>query len=236
MIDRQSRDRFQAGIASISDADIGDARQEYSSWDVCQLANIVDASDVSSLVASITSNLSGLSVRTEHPAVARAGREPDWGVRMGRVDPGYPKTPLELRSRTATMFRDTGLSAFNDAIGMALKPVVERVTARRLKYDRAFFLLYREGDFLSPHTDARTGSRVHAQFPATFNCSGALRVFGPEHERLLRDDAGALRILGAEAWHEVLPVLAIDRALPCLRVIWTFRFEEEARAEAEGSS
>jgi hypothetical protein len=86
-----------------------------------------------------------------------------------------------------------------------VEPILAAVLGQSLTYDRIYFLLYENDDYISTHNDAQTGPRVNVQFPIAIGGVAGLRVLDWDWHTY-RDTAGLLRILGPDVWHEVLPL------------------------------
>jgi hypothetical protein len=148
------------------------------------------------------------------------------GRRFDRIDPGPfagGETSASSRAAVQAAFDRSGLSAFVASLMTEAMPFFEDVVERRLRYDRAFLLAYREGDFIAPHGDTQTSRRIMIQMPVTFGCRSAMRVMRDGWMEPYYDNIGALRIHGPGIWHEVLPVLRLDDARVPERILVTAR-------------
>jgi hypothetical protein len=141
----------------------------------------------------------------------------DWGPHEGRIHDEAARRSIR------GAFDASGLSSFVDRLLVEIKPWIEFVVGRRLLYDRTFLLLYGESDFIGPHGDTQTSRRVMVQMPVNLNCRGALRVLRDGWMEPYYDEPGCLRLLGPGIWHDVLPVLALDRARAAQRVLVSAR-------------
>lgn len=146
------------------------------------------------------------------------------GGHYKRLDPGFPKTPPDVRTRLYEAFRDTGLLALGAGLGKTLTPLVRFVVQEPVAYERVFLLFYEEGHYISPHNDAQTGDRFNIQFPFPLTAVSALRVLRGGLFRVHYDNPGCMRILGPRVWHEVVPVLRSREGVAPRRVNLTLRF------------
>jgi hypothetical protein len=200
-------------------------RAEYARLRFVQLDDVTDAARLDAVMGDLLPRVLPYSMRTERPHQISTGLLRD-GCRLERVDVtssagGTPSAAAEEAVRAA--FSDTGLTAFVDELLAGALPFVAELVGRRLRYDRTFLQVYREGDFIAPHGDTQTSRRIMLHLPVTLGCRTALRVLRDGWMEPYYDEPGSLRVQGPGIWHEVLPVLRLDRATDPLRVVVTVR-------------
>jgi hypothetical protein len=200
-------------------------RQTYRQLKFVQVDDFVHAGVLTDVALRATSAAQAYATRVVKPHEIRTGYlnggsrfdRIDWGPHEGRV---HDET---ARSSIRAAFDTSGLSSFVDRLLGEIKPWIEFVVGRALLYDRTFLLVYGESDFIGPHGDTQTSRRIMVQMPVNLNCRGALRVLRDGWMEPYYDEPGCLRILGPGIWHDVLPVLALDRARPTQRVLVSAR-------------
>lgn len=202
-------------------------REEYERMGVLQVDDFADAERLLGLGRILVQELAPLSLPTVlAPSVQRAGDKPvlSSGHRFGRLDPGFFRAPDERRERMETKFRELGLTRLGETLSVVLDPFVRFIVGTPVEYQKIYFFLYTEGDYIGPHTDRHTGDRVNVQFPIPLAAASGFRALHDGELALYYDTPGCLRILGPEVWHEVLPVLRVKQDEAPGRILISLRY------------
>ncbi len=202
-----------------------DLRQEYERLRFLQLEGVTDGDRLDKIITEVYPRVVDHTVRVVKPHEISTGllRE---GRRFGRIDTedfAGGSSPAAAKAAVRTAFDESGLTGYVEELVAEVRPFVEDVVGRRLRYDRAFLLTYNEADFIAPHGDTQTSQRIMLQLSVTYGCRTALRVLRDGWMEPYYDNPGALRIHGPGIWHEVLPVLRLEPDVDPLRVLLTAR-------------
>jgi hypothetical protein len=198
-----------------------DARRRYETDGYVRLPGIVPEEAIEGLAQDLWPILSPLAF----DLVKRHETGPTGlsaGHRLRRVDPRSldPEGPREM---LAAVLEALGLVEFFRLLAERLAPLL-RLVIDGAAYERVFFNLYDEGDYITAHDDAHMGDRIDVNFSVTLDGVGGLRVL---HDGLLRmhyDGAGAMSILGPRVWHEVPPLMRTTPDTPPRRLTVTMRY------------
>lgn len=141
------------------------------------------------------------------------------GGRFWRIDP-YCAASVDKLTRLLGML---GLVEFGALLASRLTPLICQI-AGPVTFQRTYFYLYNEGDYLSAHDDHHVGTRVDVQFPITLGSVGGVRVLSDGLLRMHYDNAGSMNVLGPGVWHDVPPLLRGESGVDPHRVNIGFRF------------
>ncbi|WP_214411209.1 phytanoyl-CoA dioxygenase family protein [Sphaerisporangium fuscum] len=144
------------------------------------------------------------------------------GGRLRRVDTGSLERDGQ-GDALASVLRAVGLVEFGRLLADRLAPILRHVIGPAV-YERMFFNLYDEGDYISPHDDAHMGDRIDVTFPVTLDGVGGLRVLSGGYLETHYDGEGAMSVLGPRVWHEVPPLLRVSPERPPRRLTITMRY------------
>lgn len=133
------------------------------------------------------------------------------GWRLKRVDPGRADVSDVVKKPMFDLYERMKLHEWGAELSRRVEPIVSAILGDVVRYDRVYFLLYENDDYIGPHNDVQTGPRVNVQFPVTVGGTSGLRVLDYDWHTY-RDAPGLLRILGPLVWHEVLPLIGVPDA------------------------
>lgn len=177
-------------------------------WNTYRFAEVPDAVDPDWLRAQAAVLWPALRPIAETsvsaPRVANGAVADGW--RLKRVDPGRPDVPDAIKGPMNELYARMKLQEWGADLSRQVEPIVSAILGNVVRYDRVYFLLYENDDYIGPHNDVQTGPRVNVQFPITVGGVAGLRVLDYDWHTY-RDTPGLLRILGPLVWHEVLPLL-----------------------------
>jgi len=199
----------------------GAARDEFARAGFVQVAGVVSQSALAALADALWVVLSPLAfpVSVLHRP---AGDALSTGARLRRVDPGSLDADGHGRA-LADVFEALGVDEFGRLLADRIAPLVEHILGTA-EYERMFFNLYEEGDYITAHDDAHMGQRIDVTFPVTLDGVGGLRVLSGGHLRTHYDGEGAMSVLGPNVWHEVPPLLRWPGQPPPRRLTVTMRY------------
>ena len=140
-------------------------------------------------------------------------------ARFWRVDPYCSHDGEKLRELLGRL----GVLQFASDLTSKLMPLIHAI-AGPVDYQRTYWYLYKEGDYLSVHDDRHVGARIDVQFPLTLGSVGGVRVLEDGFLRMHYDSPGSMNILGPGIWHDVPPLLRTEFGLEPRRVNLGFRF------------
>lgn len=190
---------------------------------VAQLESVVDPDVLNQFVVEHLAALRAVATPIRKLPTVRDGvLEP--GGTMLRVDPSHPSVPPAVSAEVTALFSKWGLEEAAREIAVRVRPYLEQLAGFELVYQKVSVLIYDEGDYISPHTDATSGDRLNVQFPYVQGAAAALRVY-TDRALTFYDTPGCMRILGPAVWHEVVPLLRIGEVTP-LRVNVSLRFDK----------
>jgi hypothetical protein len=132
------------------------------------------------------------------------------GFRLRRVDPGSIKSDRS-RAQMQALFEKLGLTDFGTQMASHLDGLIAEIAGPHV-YRGIFFQMYREGDYISGHTDVHMGDRLDAQFLVSHGGTGAIRTLEEGFWQLHYDKPGAMNLVGPRMWHEVPPLMKLDLA------------------------
>jgi hypothetical protein len=143
------------------------------------------------------------------------------GARFRRVDPKclQPVT----REKTTVLLSKLGILEFGSMLAMKITPLIRHIVGP-VEYERIYFYLYTEGDYITPHTDHHVGMRIDVQFPISLGTVGGLRVLRKGFLEMHYDEPGAMNILGSNVWHDVPPLLQTHPTIEPRRLNMGLRF------------
>lgn len=197
----------------------------------CGELSLLDAHLLTSWGAAHVASLAAAAEEVSIPHAATTEGGLGGGARYLRLDPGHPGSqPGEVETMSSALLT-AGVPAIGARLSELLRTFLGALLAMNVRYDRAYMLMMREDDYLSPHDDMQTGNRVNVQFPIPLRCLSSLRVL--DSDRFLTafyDQPGVLRVLGPRVWHEV-PALHPLSSDP-VRMNLTLRFQFGDAAEA----
>lgn len=127
------------------------------------------------------------------------------GFRLRRVDVASVQ-PDRARAQMEALFEKLGLTEFGRQLAYRLNGLITDIAGPHV-YHGVFFQIYREGDYISGHTDVHMGERLDAQFLVSHGATGAIRTLDEGFWRLHYDAPGALNLVGPRMWHEVPPLM-----------------------------
>jgi hypothetical protein len=164
----------------------------------------------------------------EHVALRQeldaAGRLSD-GARFRRIDPVFLGHP-DLSAKMSALLQQLGVVDFASSLARKLTPLICLI-AGAVRFDRPYFYLYGEGDYISAHDDNHVGERVDVQFPVTTGSVGGVRVLADGFLRMHYDTTGSMNVLGPCMWHDVPPLLRIDTSVDPQRTVFGLRFLQD---------
>ena len=185
-----------------------------------QLPEIVASGALPALAQELWPILSPLSFLVTMPHQQRDALSD--GHRFRRVDP----TSLEA-DRTgnalASVLEALGIVEFFRMLADGLAPLLRRFVAGAA-YERTFFNLYEEGDYISAHNDDHIDDCVDVNFSVTLDGVGGLRILRDGYLEMQYDGDGVVNILGPRVWHDVPPLLRTTPDRPPRRLTITMRY------------
>ena len=130
------------------------------------------------------------------------------GFRLRRVDPGSVEG-VRTKSKLDELFYRLGLTKFGKTLGLDLGYIVNAVAGPH-EFEKFFFQIYQEGDYISGHTDYHMGDRLDAQFIINHNGVCGVRTLKDGFWKITYDMPGAMNLLGPKMWHEIPPLMQIN--------------------------
>ncbi|MFH9424073.1 StsF protein [Streptomyces sp. NPDC017529] len=207
---------------STADADTEALRAHYAAHRCAQIPQVADVTELRAAARSVYEQL-----RDEPVVDAQEHTDDDgtlgYGFRLLRID-AKSDSPAHTERVTA-VFRAHGLLDWAERTAAELLPLVDRITGRKLRYERVFLLAYREGDYIGPHgaehdTDL---DRFNLQFPLCYDTVGSMRILRQGYLEPMYDRDGDARLLGPRMWHEVPPLLRLPGGPDPLRLVVSLR-------------
>lgn len=181
------------------------ARDEYRTVGFVKVANVLPADALTALAIDLLPILSPISEEVCMFHSITAQHTLSDGARFRRVDPHCARHP-DTREKLSRLLTALGLIEFASFLGEKLTPLI-RYIAGPVNFQRAYFYLYSEGDYISVHDDHHVGARVDVQFPVSLGTVGGIRVLSEGFLRMHYDSAGSMNVLGPCIWHDVPPLL-----------------------------
>jgi hypothetical protein len=200
--------RKLADAAAVDEISI--ARERWQTYRFAEVADVVDPDWLSHEAAVLWPVLRPVA-ETSVSAPRIIGSALSDGWRLKRVDPGRPDVPEAIKQPMLDVYERYGLHEWGAELSRQVAPIVSAILGNEVTYDRVYFLLYENDDYIGPHNDHQTGARVNVQFPVTSGGVAGLRVLDWDWHTY-RDTPGLLRILGPLVWHEVLPLIGSAEA------------------------
>lgn len=202
-------------------------RDTYQQLKFVQIDDFIQEGVLTRMIERVLPEARKYGIRKEIPHKISPGLLHD-GNRYERIDWSPPPVEGELseeqKQKLRAIFQAGGLDPFAKQLAALIQPFLEFIVGRKLRYDKVFLFVYREGDFRDPHGASSTSPRVLAQMPVSFASRGAIRVLKNGFLEPFVDEPGCLRLLGAGMWHDVPPVLRLYRDQAPLRVVVSLRF------------
>jgi hypothetical protein len=204
---------------------------EYRSNGFVKVPNILPADALIDLLTDLLPVLSVIAEDVTMRHTPTAQHTLSDAARFRRIDPYCVRDPG--RRETVNQLLDVlGLTEFGLRLGIRLTPLV-RCIVGDVTFQRVYFYLYSEGDYISVHDDHHVGDRVDVQFPVSFGTSGGVRVLFDGFLRMHYDSAGSMNVLGPNVWHDVPPLMRGTSGLEPLRVNIGLRFTFDPQSAAE---
>lgn len=144
------------------------------------------------------------------------------GAHFRRVDPYCLRNPVS-RAAMSLLLDRLGLTSFANDLAAAITPLVRDI-AGPVSYQRFYFYLYLEDDYISVHKDHQVGDCIDVQFPVSLASPGGVRVLSRGFLRMRYDTSGDMNLLGPRVWHEVPPLLRMSPDSEPRRFNMGFRF------------
>jgi len=144
------------------------------------------------------------------------------GARFRRVDPHCNRNP-DTREKLTALLGRLGLVELGSLLAGKLTPLIQSIVGP-VKFERTYFYIYEEGDYISVHNDHQVGRRVDVQFPLTLGTVAGVRVLSERFLRMCYDTPGAMNLLGTCVWHDVPPILRMSPHVAPRRFNMGFRF------------
>ena len=199
-----------------------DLQKEYAAAGFLKIANILPAEALTRLVTTVLPVLSVIAEEVTLRQEPGADHKLSDGARFRRVDPYCVRHPAS-REKMSTLLRELGLTELGALLAERLTPLVHHV-AGRVSFERTYFYVYEEGDYISVHDDRHVGGRVDVQFPVTLGTVAGVRVLSEGLLRMHYDATGSMNVLGPNVWHDVPPILRLTPEVAPRRFNMGFRF------------
>lgn len=198
-----------------------DSRDEFARSGFVQVPDVVSQPALEALADELWPILSPLAfpVFVGHEP---AGNALSTGGRLRRVDPNSLDADGQGHA-LAMVLSALGVVEFGRLLAERIAPLVAHIIGAA-SYERMFFNLYQEGDYISAHDDKHMGQRIDVTFPVTLDGVGGLRVLSDGYLQMHYDGNGSMNILGPNVWHEVPPLLRWPRQPPPRRLTVTMRY------------
>ena len=206
---------------TLSPGEAEHSRQEYARARFVSIPDILPSDQYGALVQAVLPLLSPLAERLSMRH-ERAKHGLSDGFRFARLDPELSGHP-QLSEKLKEILQRLGLVEFAATLASQLTPLI-RFVAGPVSFRRAYFYLYREGDYISVHDDHQVGARVDVQFPVSIGTRAGIRVLEDGFLRMRYDEPGSMNILGPAVWHDVPPILSSDAGTEPLRFNMGYRF------------
>ncbi|GAB3951296.1 hypothetical protein GCM10029976_087470 [Kribbella albertanoniae] len=195
------------------------AEANYAAYGLVTLDDVVDVGALRPTLRAIYDEVGHLAQERRQPHVAGEGVL-GVGHRFARLDttPGIPGGDV-----VAECFTAHGLDRWAADFAAESLQWIGAITGYDLTYDRAFLLVYREGDYIGPHGDKYDGHRVNLQIPVVYDAVSCMRVLQDGYLEPQLDRDGTVRLLGPRMWHEVPPLLPSRPDVAPLRLVLSLR-------------
>lgn len=180
-------------------------RSEYAEAGFVKVPNVAPAGALTGLLTDLLPILSPIAEEVSLLHAPTAQHTLSDGARFRRVDPHFARQPA-TREKLTCLLDSLGLLEFGFLLGTKLTPLIRYVVGP-VSFQRVYFYLYREGDYISVHDDHHVGARVDVQFPVSIGTVAGVRVLSEGFLRMHYDSPGSMNILGPCVWHDVPPVL-----------------------------
>jgi hypothetical protein len=197
-------------------------RKEYAGARFVAVRDVLPPDSFTTLVTTLLPLFSAIAepVTMRHTAGA-SGALSD-GFRFLRIDPECALS-AETGGKLARLLSVLGILDFASLLAHRLSPLV-RCIAGPVSFRRAYFYLYREGDYISVHDDRQVGDRVDVQFPVTLGAEAGIRILADGFLEMRYDEVGSMNVLGPCTWHDVPPLLRSASGVDPVRFNMGFRF------------
>jgi hypothetical protein len=201
-------------------------RIEYAAAGFVKVDDILPADVLSALAVDLVPVLSVIAENVQMRHAPTEQQTLSDGARFRRVDPHCVREAV-TRKKLVDLLDSLGLVRFGAQLGAALTPLVKQIVGP-VEFERVYFYLYGEGDYISVHDDHHVGNRFDVQFPVSLGTVGGLRVLADGFLRIHYDRPGSMNVLGPCVWHDVPPLLRSASGVDPQRVNIGMRFTPEA--------
>ncbi len=213
----------------LSDPDfLAKCKQQYEECGVFDFEQLVDGEKFQQHMFDFYLALEGIledkSVLTHKECGTKERTDVTNGFSFYRIRLKSGNISCENRPKLIELYKKFALVELANEINQLASPLLEYITSAKQKLVNIGCFIYEEGDYIGIHNDRHRGSHINFQLPVNINTIGAFRYMQDDLMKVHYDKFCGAKVMNADIWHDVPPVLRIDPNKKPLRIVYMLEY------------